>query len=90
MTEAMTYKSRTVARKDNTIWYGCNANPYVVMMQVENKTEQNGIETATSIRCFLMRTDTTNPVERVVKQMVRTSLYDALDLADYWLRGYGI
>lgn len=90
MTGAMTYKSRALARKDNTIWYGDNAKPFVVMMQLNDVTEQNGVSTAGSVRCFLMRTDTTNPVERVVKQMVQTSLYNALELSDAWLKGKGL
>lgn len=90
MTGTTIYKNRTVARKDNTIWYGDNSKPYVVMMQLGSAEAMGGVSVAGTVRCYLMRTDTTDPKERIKKNTVCTSLYGAMELADAWLKGYGI
>jgi len=88
MSEAyFTYKSRPVVRNGKTIYYGSMAEPYVVMMNVNAEEEQNGVMTATSIKCFLMKTDKNlNPMQAIVKNAERTSLYEALELANAWLQ----
>ena len=49
--------------------------------------EQSGVKTATAIKCFLMRTDKNlSPMEAIVKNAERKSLYDALELAAAWLQ----
>lgn len=90
MTETMTYKKRAVVRKDNVIWYGSNAQPFVVMLQLNDTKQEYGISVAGSVRCFLMRTDTNDPMKKVVKQTMQNSLYDAMELAACWLKERGI
>ena len=90
MTEAMTYKRRNVARKGNTLWYGDNSKQYVVMMQLDNAEEKCGVQTASTVRCFLVRTDAADVKEKFKKQTVCASLYAAMELADAWLKSYGI
>ena len=90
MTEAMTYKSRTLARKGKTIWYGDNSKPFVMMMQLDGAQETGDVSAATTVRCFLMRTDTTDLKDRIKKQAVCNSLYEAMELADAWLKTYNL
>ena len=85
--EYFTYKARPVVRKGKTIYYGSMAEPYVVMMNVISEEEQNGVQTATAIKCFLMRTDKNlSPMEAIVKNTERKSLYEALELGAAWLQ----
>ena len=87
MSEYFTYKTRPVVRKGKTIYYGSMAEPYVVMMNVISEEEQDGVQTATAIKCFLMRTDKNlSPMEAIVKNAERKSLYEALELAAAWLQ----
>lgn len=81
-----TYKSRPVVRSGKSIYYGSMADPYVVMMNVTAEEERNGVMTATALKCFLMKTDKTlNPMQAIVKNAERPTLYDALELAAAWL-----
>ncbi len=82
-----TYKSRPVVRSGKTIYYGSMADPYVVMMSVQQEEEADQIMTATDIKCYLMKTDKDlNPLQAIVKQASRTTLYEALELAAAWLK----
>ena len=85
MSEAITYKGRPVVRNGKTIYYGSMKDPSVVMMNVISEEPKGDVQTATAIKCFLMRTDKTNPMEAIVKNAERASLYDALELAAAWL-----
>ena len=88
MSEAyMTYKNRPVVRSGKTIYYGSMADPFVVMMNVNGEEKQGDVSTATSIKCYLMKTDKSlNPMEAIVKTAERSSLLDALELAAVWLK----
>lgn len=84
--QTMTYKSRPVVRCGKTIYYGSMANEYVVMLNVQSETEENGIPTANSIKCYMMKTDKNiPPMEAITQTTERKSLYDALGLAAAWL-----
>ena len=82
-----TYKTRPVVRNGKTIYYGSMAEPYVVMMNVTAEEEQNGVMTASAIKCYLMKTDKSlNPMEAITKTAERPTLYEALELAAAWLQ----
>ena len=81
-----TYKGRPVVRKGRQIFYGSMANPYVVSLEVTEEQPDRGIQAASKVRCRLMKTDKNlNPMEAIVKNAERDSLYDALQLAAAWL-----
>lgn len=82
----MTYKSRPVVRNGKTIYYGSMANEYVVMMNVTEEKTEGDFTTATAIKCYLMKTDKNlNPMQAITQSSERSSLYDALELANAWL-----
>lgn len=87
MSEAyFTYKSRPVVRCGKMIYYGSMAEPYVVMMNIGSEEQSGGIKVATSVSCFLMKTaKNLNPMEAIKSRAERSSLFDALTLADAWL-----
>lgn len=85
--EYFTYKSRPVVRSGKTIYYGSMAEPYVVMMNILREEESGQMKIASEIKCYLMKTDQDlNPMQAIVKQAGRPTLYEALELAAAWLK----
>ncbi len=82
----MTYKGYPLVRKDNDIYYGFMSEDFVVMMQIEKQSEQDGIAVSEKIRLYQMSTDDKlNPIEAIVQTTERDTLYEALDVAAVWL-----
>ncbi len=87
MSEYFTYKSRPVVRNGRTLYYGSMAASYVVMMNVTAEGSEGELKTASEVKCYLMKTDKNlNPIEAITKTAVRTTLFEALELAAAWLK----
>lgn len=81
-----TYKGYPLVRNKDTIYYGNMSDKYVVMMQILEKTKIGSLDVASRIKIYQMATDEKlNPVEAIVKQSEKNSLYEALDIAYVWL-----
>lgn len=88
MSKFFEYKGKPFVRKGNEIYYGSMGDPVVVYMQLSGKKVVNGVETATRVRLYRMVTDeSVPPMERIKKTAEKSSLFEALDLANDWLRG---
>lgn len=84
--EFMMYKGRPLVRTKKILYYGHMRDPYVVMLQITDTKEADGIEMASHITLQMMSTDPNAiPTEMVVKRAERDGLYSALDLASTWL-----
>ena len=82
----LSYKGRPLRRKDNLIYYGSRADPYIIMMQVLDTQKVDDLEVATRVSLQLQLTDPDlKSRDRVVKKSEKTDLYTALDLAAVWL-----
>lgn len=82
----LTYKGRPLVRSKKILYYGDMREAYVVMLQIANMNEVDGIEMAGHITLQMMSTDpNVAPNELVVKRAERDGLYEALDLASAWL-----
>ena len=82
----ITYKGFPLVRKGKDIYYGNMSDELVVNMRVMSSHKEKDIEIADKIKVHLMRTENgLDPQEAVVKTSDRTSLYDALDIANIWL-----
>ena len=80
------YKGYPLVRKGDEIYYGNMYDNTVIWMQILDKTKVGNIDVASRIRIYQMKTDDTlSPVERIVKQSEKTSLYEALDISYVWL-----
>ncbi|MCD8143881.1 MAG: hypothetical protein LUD79_00840 [Oscillospiraceae bacterium] len=80
------YKGRPLRRKDNLIYYGSMADPYIIMMQILESKKVKDMEVATKVSVQLQRTDpNVKSRDRVVKRSERDSLYAAMDIASIWL-----
>ena len=59
---------------------------YVIMMQIMEKTKVGDLDVASKVKIYKMATDEKlNPVEAIIKQSEKSSLYEALDIAYAWL-----
>ena len=85
--EFMTYKGYPLVRKGNDIYFGYMSEPYVIWLQAEDAKEEKGVRISQKVRFYQMKTDENlNPIEAIVKNGERGTLYDALDVAATWLR----
>lgn len=82
-----TYKGYPLVRHDNVIYYGNMWDEYVIMLQIMAKTKVKDIEVASKIKVYQMSTDLTLPPNKAItKSSEKDSLYEALDLANAWLK----
>ena len=85
-TLGLTYKGRPLMRKDNLIYYGSMADSHIVMLQVLESREENGVQIATRVSVQLQLTDPeVKSRDRIVKKTEKEGLYSALDVGSVWL-----
>ena len=83
----ITYKGYPLVRKGNDIYLGFMNDPYVVWLQAESPKEVSGVAVSQKVRFYQMSTDEKlSPIEAIVKNGERGTLYDALDVAATWLK----
>ncbi|MDO4567240.1 MAG: hypothetical protein Q4B42_07905 [Oscillospiraceae bacterium] len=88
MAEALTYKGRPLARRDNEIYYGAPGDDYVVFIQILSTTEKDGVAVADKVHVSLLSNDPSlTPAARILKQSDKNGLYSALDIGEIWLKG---
>ena len=84
--EGLTYKGRPLMRKDNLIYYGSMADSHIVMLQILESREENGVQVATRVAVQLQLTDPeVKSRDRIVKKTEKDGLYTALDVGSVWL-----
>lgn len=82
----LTYKDKPLVRSGNEIYYGDMAEPYVVRFEILSSKEVEGKQVADKISIQLLKSDIQLPMnERVVKETVKNSMFDALDFGFVWL-----
>ena len=83
--KVLTYKGHPLMRKDNLIYYGSMADPYIVMLQVlETRVAKSVSPTRVSVQ--LQLTDpSARSRDRVAKKSEKSDLYTALDVGCVWL-----
>ena len=84
--EYITYKGFPLVRNGNQIYYGNMSDETVTCLNVMSTHKESDLEIADKIMVVHMRTaKDIDPKEMVIKTSNRTSLYDALDVANIWL-----
>ena len=84
--EVLTYRGRPLMRKDNLIYYGSMADPYIVMLQVLESKDLKDLKLATKVSVQLQLTDPNAKArDRVVKKSEKVGFYTALDVGCVWL-----
>lgn len=82
----LTYKGHPLMRKDNMIYYGSMADSHIVMLQILETKEVNGVQIASKVSVQLHLTDpTVKSRDRVLKKGEKPGLYTALDFGCVWL-----
>ena len=80
------YKGRPLMRKDNLIYYGSMADSHIVMLQILETKQVNGIDVASRVSVQLQLTDpAAKSRDRIVKKSEKDGLYSALDFGSVWL-----
>ena len=80
------YKERPLVREGNTILYGNMDDEYILQLIIMNEKEVDGKNVPDKIIIQIMKTDTTlSDRDRIVKQELRSGLYEAFELGMIWL-----
>ena len=81
-----TYKGKPLVRCKDTLYYGDMHDPYVVKLDIKSKKSENGTEISEKVVVRLMATDPTLPPNKMIEKTgEREGLYEAIDMASYWL-----
>ncbi|MBR6581268.1 MAG: hypothetical protein IKK66_08205 [Ruminococcus sp.] len=82
-----TYKGYPLVRCGDQIYYGYMSDPYVIWIQILRKDDVEGEQMVSKVRVVLLDTNEPNPMKAVVKNAEREcGLYEAIDIADVWLK----
>ena len=85
-TEGLLYKNHPLRRVGSIIYYGSMADPFIIMMQVQETKKENDLEMASKVSIELQRTaPDLKSRERIVKRSEKESLYSAMDISAIWL-----
>lgn len=80
------YKGRPLMRKDNLVYYGSMADPFIVMLQVLETKKLQDLDLATKVSVQLQSTDpSVRARDRVIKKSEKDGFYTALDVGSVWL-----
>ncbi len=83
------YRGRPLVREANTICYGYMEDKHYLMLTIMNNTEINGVPVPDKVLVQLVSSDQSLPSrERIVKQDLKTGLYDAFEIGVIWLDRY--
>lgn len=86
MAKYFEYRGYPLVRKGNEIYYGRMGDPEVVYMQLSGAKAVGGVNCASKVRLYRMKTDeNVPPMERITKTAEKPNLFEALDLAFDWI-----
>ena len=84
--EFINYKGFPLVRNGNQIYYGNMSHEFVANITVMSTKNVDGMDIADKLKVVLLRTaKDIDPKDMVVKTSDRSSLYEALDVANIWL-----
>lgn len=84
--KTLLYKGRPLMRKDNFIYYGSMADPYIVMMQILETKKVGNEDVASKVSVQLQLTDpNVKSRDRVTKRSEKDGIFSALDVGSVWL-----
>ena len=84
--ELLTYKGRSLMRKDNMVYYGSMADSHIIYMQILETKKVGDTEIASRVSVELQLTDpNVRAKDRVVKKSEKDGFFTALDLGSVWL-----
>ena len=82
----LTYKDKPIVKCGKEIYYGDMSEPYVVRFNVLSTKKEGDDTIPEKVSVVLLKSDTQLPEkERVSKNTVKDSFFDALDVGFIWL-----
>ena len=86
MANSLEYRGHPLQRKDNIIYYGSFADPFIIMMQITDTKMVGDLSVAKKVSVQLQNTDSSIRFrDRIVKKTEKEILYSAMDVAVVWL-----
>ena len=83
----LTYKDKPIVKCGKEIYYGDMSEPYVVRFNVLSTKKEGDDTIPEKVSVELLKSDTQLPEkERVSKNTVKDSFFDALDVGFIWLQ----
>ncbi len=82
--DLFTYKGKPMVRRGDTIYYGDLNEKYIIIFTIKSKKKVGDLEVADSVTIDLC-TNKGVGKEKVIKKANRESLYEAIDIAEFWL-----
>lgn len=79
-----TYKGKPMVRRGDTIYYGDLGEKYIIIFTIKSKKKVGDLEVADNVTIDLC-TNKGVGKEKVIKKANRESLYEAIDIAEFWL-----
>ena len=79
-----TYKGKPMVRRGDTIYYGDLSEKYIIIFTIKSKKKVGELEVADNVSIDLCTNDDTGK-NKVIKKANRESLYEAIDIAEFWL-----
>lgn len=79
-----TYKGKPMVRRGDTIYYGDMKEKYIIIFTIKSKKKVGDLEVADSVSIDLC-TNRGAGKEKVIKKANRESLFEAIDIAEFWL-----
>ena len=82
----LTYKDQPLVRSGNEIYYGDMAEPFVVKFTILSSKKAGENEIPDKVNVQLLKSDIQlAEKDRIVKETLKTSMFDALDFGFVWL-----
>ena len=78
------YKGKPMVRRGDVIYYGDLSEKYIIIFTIKSKKDVNGLEVSESVTIDLCTNKGTGK-EKIIKKATRESLYEAIDIAEFWL-----
>lgn len=84
--DLLMFKDKPLIRKESLMYYGFMDDKYIVMMQVLESRNVNGLKLSTRVKVELQSTDpNVKSKDRILKKTEKDGLYAAMDVASVWL-----
>ena len=82
-----TYKGYPLVRNKDVLYYGNMYDEHVIMIQILETKKVKDLDVASKVKVYQMSTDDSlNPMEAITRTSEKDGLYEALDLAEAWLK----